>query len=252
MDWIRTDSFRYCQNDITKATIDYFDHRHAQVVSHILTLLETPSTWSVFSRSKAALELRKKNPYGAVLNEAGELMEKTGIMSLLRSETDTPTNHQFQVIHAQKTIPERIKLLGKEIVDYSPFHQLQGWRILPLKVEVKFNGVSDFPSVTFFDSSMTEGGSAIPLERAVSVLGLDPKKIEQMWIQSIWISVLIRSLFDASAEHIESMRWAWAYHESEPLRLASGSSLIPWDFKYHQLDSELTITERVLSCAVES
>jgi hypothetical protein len=221
------------------------------MVSKILTLLETPSTWSVFSRSKAALELRKKNPYGAVFNEIGEQLEKSGVLTLLKTQ-GTIKDGPFEVIPAQKVIPERMRLLGKEIVNYSSFHQSSGWRILPLKVEVKFSGVFDFPLVSFFDPWGVENGSAIPLELAVSLLSLNPKMIEQMWVQSIWISALIQSLFDPKVQHIESIRWAWAYDGVEGLRLASGSSLIPWECKYLQQDSERIITERVLSCGSES
>lgn len=120
--------------------------------------LESPEQWKEFSKSPAALSLRKGNRFGAAFNELGERLQARGLrthflgtLPALPEKTDvTPVpiaqaaraNAPFRhlVVRQVSVVkPDNATVLGRSIPDYSKTRISPPPRLVPLEVVFRFS-----------------------------------------------------------------------------------------------------------------
>lgn len=117
--------------------------------------LETPESWKEFSRSQAALALRKANRFGAAFNEICEKLQVEGLrthyqgvlpslpsqeeVSPVRlSDVRSPVRH-LAVQQVSVVKPEFTTVLGRSLPDYLKTRNSKPPRLVPLEVVFRFS-----------------------------------------------------------------------------------------------------------------
>lgn len=117
--------------------------------------LEKPETWKEFSRSPAALGVRKGNRFGSAFNEVGEKLQSEGLRThYLGALTSLPSMEQcsplklpdvkapfrhFAVRKVSVVKPQLTPVLGRSLPDYYQTRQSALPRLIPLEVIFRFS-----------------------------------------------------------------------------------------------------------------
>jgi len=117
--------------------------------------LEQAESWKEFSRSPAALALRKGNRFGAVFNEIGEELQRSGlrthyigVVDQLSAEGEIAARPLFnsstpvrRMVVKQVSVvkPAAGMVMGRALADYYPTRNATPPRLIPLEVVFRFS-----------------------------------------------------------------------------------------------------------------
>ena len=120
--------------------------------------LEKPETWKEFSRSPAALAVRKANRFGSAFNEVGEKLQidglrthYLGVMTSLPASEDVPSQSILKLSDVKSPVrhlgvkqvsvikPEFTSVLGRALPDYLKTRLSPPPRLVPLEVIFRFS-----------------------------------------------------------------------------------------------------------------
>jgi len=120
--------------------------------AHWFETLAKPDVWREFSKSTAALALRKANRFGAAFNEVGEQLQAQGLSShylglvgaggakepLTLEKLSSPVR-RMAVKQVSVVRPTLTSVLGKNLPDYFPTRNAPLPRLVPLEVVFRFS-----------------------------------------------------------------------------------------------------------------
>ena len=120
----------------------------AVLTAQWFTELEKPESWREFSRSPDALALRRGNRFGSAFMELGEKLQAEGLrthfLGVWQGGQCVPFEDQKtpfdSIVVKQVSVspPEVVKVLGREVADYSETFSSDFPRLVPLEVVFRF------------------------------------------------------------------------------------------------------------------
>lgn len=130
------------------------------IAAHWFEKLSKPETWKEYSRNPLATALRKGNRFGAIFNEIGEELQRSGLKThylgllseaqsanqmvpgamkpLATHELTQPSKH-LAVAQVAVVKPEIHQVLGRQIPDYSLLREARAPKLVPLEVVFRFS-----------------------------------------------------------------------------------------------------------------
>lgn len=204
--------------------------------------LEQAETWKEFSKSQAALRLRRGSRFGSEFNEWGERLQQEGLRTHFLAKT---SKIEMAVKRVSAVRPESNLVLGQSVYDYSGTRASSFPRLIPLEVVFRFGvpeGSSliervkqnpdylrergfgdarwalkpesskidwDFPVLELF-TKLESTDRAVTLSEALAISGLTSAQLQTMLFQTAWVAGWLRARAEKTGIVLADGKLEWA------------------------------------------
>lgn len=210
--------------------------------------LEQAESWKDFSKSQAALRLRRGSRFGAEFNEWGERLQQEGLRTHFIAQT---SNVDMAVKQVSAVRPESSTVLGQAIYDYTQTRESALPRLIPLEVVFRFGvpeGSSlverlkqnpdylrergfgdprwtlkpeadwDFPTLELF-TKLESTDRAVTLGEALAIAGVTSAQLQTMLFQTAWVAGWLRARAEKAGIVLADGKLEWAVGASGEILL---------------------------------
>lgn len=201
--------------------------------------LEQAESWKSFSKTQAALRLRRGSRFGAEFNEWGERLQQDGLRTHFGK---TLGSTEMAVNRVSAVRPESSTVLGQAVYDYTATLASSLPRLIPLEVVFRFgvpegsslvervkqnpdylrergfgdprwavveNADWDFPTLELFTKLESTDRAVAPGE-ALAISGVTSAQLQTMLFQTAWVAGWLRARAEKAGIVLADGKLEWA------------------------------------------